>query len=81
MGWLSIEVSDARPDERSTLVSEDGESGSAEGVEPFRPTLKDIKPADGVEGEGRGVDEPVAPGIERGAVIEGDAAALAAAAW
>ncbi len=61
-------------------MSEDGESGSAEGVEPFEPTLRDIKPADGVEGEGRGVDEPVAPGIERGAVIEGDADALAAAA-
>ena len=80
MGGVALDRGfDARPDERSTLVTEDGESGSAEGVEPFEPTLRDIKPADGVEGEGLGVDEPGA-GIERGAVIEGDKDALAAAA-
>ncbi len=79
MGGVALDRGfDARPDERSTLVSEDGESGSAEGVEPFQPTLRDIKPGGG--GEGPGVDEPVGSGIERGAVIEGDKDALAAAA-
>ena len=38
------------------------------------------KPADGVEGEGPGVGEPGAPGIERGAALEGDEDAIAAAA-
>ena len=38
------------------------------------------KPADGVEGEGPGVGEPGAPGIERGAALEGDENAIAAAA-
>ena len=38
------------------------------------------KPADGVEGEGPGVGEPGAPGIKRGAALEGDEDAIAAAA-
>ena len=38
------------------------------------------KPADGVEGEGPGVGEPGAPGIERGAALEGDEDAIAVAA-
>ena len=62
-------------------MTEDGEIRIVlPGGKPLRPTLEDTEPTDGEEREGLDVGEPEAPRIERGAAIEGDEDAMAAAA-